>query len=98
MSQRPDAIYWRRATWHQPYHEIIEPENCWFYPGKGPCVDGYYWWISRPVGPNKKVWVKRMPLEIWRQYGRKVHSPPEEHTEHRGIRLEFFLSEKGLEA
>jgi hypothetical protein len=78
MSQRPDAIYWRR-TMHHPDIEYADLENLWFWPGEGLCVDGYYYWIvGRRWKDRPRRFAKRIPREIWIQWGRKRHSPPTE--------------------
>ena len=70
---RPDTIYWR-WSYRAPV-QFIPWEDVWFYPGPGPCVDGYYWW-------HTKKHVKRLDLETWKAWGRKKSGPPTEHPQH----------------
>ena len=82
MSQSPDAIYWRRNHHGEPEILYIEEENIHFYPGDGPCVDGFYYWKAKQRKGHKTQIIKRIPLEIWRQWGRQRHAPPKEKPVH----------------
>jgi hypothetical protein len=64
--------------WH-PEIEYADLENVWFWPGEGLCVDGYYYWqVGRRWRGRPRRFAKRIPREIWIQWGRKRHSPPTE--------------------
>ena len=78
----PDHLYWRRLRRGEPEIQYIHEEDIHLYPGEGPCVDGYYYWKPKLRHGQSLQLVKRVPLEIWRQWGRVKHAPPEEKPIH----------------
>ena len=83
MLAAPDSVYWRRMRYGEPEILYIRAENLHYWPGEGPCVDGFFYWVKKGhnIGDPNAI-VKRIPLEVWRQWGYQKHSPPEEKPKH----------------
>src|SRR5689334_7368190 len=83
---------WRRHC-HQGEPEIqyCRLEDLELYPGEGPCVDGYFYWLNRGHSlADPEAIVKRIPLEIWRQWGKTKHAPPREKGNLPSMKLTLF--------
>ncbi len=82
---------WRRHCGQgEPEIEYCELEELHFYPGEGPCVDGFYYWVPRQRKSGKVQYVKRIPLDLWRQWGKRNHAHPREKSNYPAMKLELF--------